>query len=110
MKIIEEGGFKIFVFKIPSEYISDYEYILKGKYSLTSIEFKELIKDFYGEFDAVEEEKRSKPYSTVSPNYQDINILAAKLGVSPSIIQEILDTPNMQEETFKLSHLLEIKI
>ena len=110
MKVINEQGVKIFVFKIPLKYISDYNYILKGKYSLTSDEYKELIKGVYGEFDPVEEEKRSKPYSTVYPTKQDIKILARKLNVYESDIKEILDSPSMQEETFKMSHLIEINV
>lgn len=94
-------------FDVPKEYRIDFEFFTQGKYSQFSKKYKDLLISNYG---IMKEEGLSKDtglpnvsmYEAINPSKEIKQIMGKELGVDWRIINEVLDSPNIELEEFKL--------
>lgn len=87
-------------FNIPDRNKKNYEMFLQGKYSKFSKEFQELLKSYFGTRSRKEDYKVNV-IDVISPMDFKKKQVAERLGVDISLIEEVLDKPDLEKETYK---------
>lgn len=94
-------------FKIPDRNKKNYQMFLQGKYSKFSNEFKELLKGYFG-VRSIKETYKVNVIDVIVPQEFKRQQVADRLGVDVSLIEEVLDKPDLVAETYKpIDKLLE---
>ena len=102
----------VFSYAVPKVYLDDFKKIVSGKYSMTSEIYKYLVKEAFSEskeFLIRSIYTSEDTYLNLKPSRVMRENLAKILDVPVGHIQETLSKPDPQEETFKVSHLMDIK-
>lgn len=97
---IEEDEEIILMYKIPNHFNSDYDKILEGKYSETSIEYKQIITRVYGT-GRNKEDHLPSIYDCLFPTDAKRLEYANFLNVDVKLINEVSSKPNLDYEIYK---------
>ena len=103
----------IYVFKFPEEYLHEYKKFKQGKYSEFNLDAKEIILNFYGDIYSNNERAVSFLLKTKQILFKN-KILREKyekeLNVKIDTSAELSDPMNEEDETIKLSKLIDSQV
>ena len=97
---VEEEQEYILIYKLPEHFNEDYELILKGKYSQTSISYKEIMLRVYGIQNNLANHL-STVHDVLYPTDSKRQQYADFLNVEVMLIEEVCSRPKLQYEIFK---------
>ncbi len=97
---IEDDEEYILIYQVPEHFHDDYNLILQGKYSKTSIQYKEVLLRVYG----IQNNKAnhlSTVHDVLYPTDEKRKQYADFLGVNMGLIDEVCSRPRLHYEVFK---------
>jgi len=105
---IEEEQEYILIYKVPDHFNDDYNKILQGKYSMTSVPYKEVIIRVYG-INRITNDYRPSIYDCLFPTEAKRQMYADRLGVDLKDIIEASSIPNLEYEKYQSMEQLKNK-
>lgn len=90
----------IIKFTISEAYYNVLDKFKKGQYSAFDDFYKRILTRYYGE-GVIQNGTKVTMYDTIYPRYEKRKLLAESLGIETKVIQEVLDSPEMDYEIYK---------
>lgn len=110
----DDGKELIFKLSIPSKYTEDYYKVLSGSYSQVSLEYKHLLKKFYGNnvYDLsvppliVNNQVATTMWEILNPSIKKREQVAKHFGVDINSVKELISKPDLKYELYKKANQL----